>query len=225
MTTTRATTPAYGITGFGGYVPRLRMQRSAIAAAHKWMAPGLRASAKGHKAFCSWDEDSVTMAVEAARDALGGRARSGIGKLVLVSTSLPFADLLNASLVSAALGLPQALRAMDVGQSQRAGTSALLAALREMGGDALVIASDHPRGKPASVQEIGFGAGAAAFTLGSEGVVATLQGASSSTAVFVDHFRSSDNTYDYFWEERWIRDEGYSKLVPPTVVSALADAG
>ena len=57
---------SYGITGYGGYVPRLRMQRSAISAAHRWMAPGLRG--KGHRAFCSWDEDSITMAVEAARD-------------------------------------------------------------------------------------------------------------------------------------------------------------
>lgn len=215
----------FGITGFGAYIPRLRMQRSAIAAAHKWMAPGLRAAAKGQRSFCSWDEDSVTMAVEAARDALPAGGRQRIGKLILASTTLPFADMLNASLVSAALGLPQALRSMDVGQSQRAGTSALLAALREMGGDALVIASDCPSGKPASVQEIGFGAGAAAFTLGVEGVVAKLLVASSTTATFVDHFRSSDNKYDYFWEERWIRDEGYLKLVPPTVAAALADAG
>jgi 3-hydroxy-3-methylglutaryl CoA synthase len=226
----------YGITGFGAYVPRLRMQRAAIAAAHKWMAPGLRAAAKGQRAFCSWDEDAVTLAVEAARDAFnlgsaGAKAQSGIGKITLASTTLPFADMLNASLVAAALGLPGGLRAQDVGHSQRAGTSALMEALLAGGNPAnslvnsLVVASDRPRGKPASVQEMGFGAGAAAFTLGLEGIIATCLGAVSSTATFVDHFRSADNRYDYFWEERWIREEGYLKIVPPVVKAALAQAG
>lgn len=165
------------------------------------------------------------MAVEAARDALNGRATTEIGKVVSASTTMPFADLQNSSVISEALGLSRDLRSLDVGQSQRAGTSALLAALTDTGSPALVIASDRPRGKPASIQEIGFGAGAAAFTLGSEGVIATLLGASSSSATFVDHFRLSDNKYDYFWEERWVRDEGYMKIVPRTVKAALEQAG
>ncbi|MFC6283525.1 MULTISPECIES: hydroxymethylglutaryl-CoA synthase family protein [Polaromonas] len=218
-------TNAYGITGFGGYIPRLRMERSAIAAAHKWMAPALRSAAKGRRAFCNWDEDSITMAVEAARDALNKKQPGDIAKVVLASTTMPFADMLNASVVCGALDLPAEVRALDIGQTQRAGTSALLAALVEGGKPALVVASDRPRGKPASTQEIGFGAGAAAFTLGSKNVVADFLGFSSSTASFVDHFRSNDNKYDYFWEERWIRDEGYLKIAPPVAVAALANAG
>ena len=219
-----ASNHAYGITGFGAYIPRLRMERAAIAAAHKWMAPGLRSSAKGRRAFCSWDEDSVTIAVEAARDALGTAATGGITKVAFASTTMPFSDMLNASIICGALGLQQDVRALDTGQSQRAGTSALLAALSATSGSTLVLASDRPRGKPASTQEIGFGAGAAAFTLGSERVIASLVGASSSTMSFVDHFRSADNKYDYFWEERWIRDEGYLKIVPRTVQAALQQA-
>lgn len=165
------------------------------------------------------------MAVEAARDALNGRMIADIGKVVFASTTMPFADMHNASIICGALGLAQDLRSMDIGQSQRAGTSALLAALADASTPALVIASDRPRGKPASVQEICFGAGAAAFMLGSEGVIASLLGTSSSTSTFVDHFRSADNKYDYFWEERWIRDEGYMKIVPRTVNAALAQAG
>ena len=216
---------AYGITGFGAYIPRLRMERSAIADAHKWMAPSLRSSAKGCRAFCNWDEDSLTMAVEAARDCLGGGSTADIGKVIFASTTMPFADLLNASIISGALDLPQSMRALDVGQTQRAGTSALLAALCDAGSPSLVIASDRPRGKPASTQEISFGAGAAAFTLGCDRVLASLLGSASDTDTFVDHFRSSDNKYDYFWEERWIRDEGYLKIVPRTVNAALANAG
>ncbi len=216
---------AYGITGFGAYIPRLRMERSAIAAAHRWMAPGLRALAKGRRAFCSWDEDTVTMAVEAARDALLPGAATAIDRLTFASTTMPFSDLQNASIVAGALALRHDIATLDIGQSQRAGTSALLAAMRDSRGTALVLASDRPRGKPGSNQEIAFGAGAAAFVLGTQDLVATLEGSASSTALFVDHFRSADGRYDYYWEERWIRDEGYMKLVPPTVKAALSDAG
>jgi 3-hydroxy-3-methylglutaryl CoA synthase len=215
----------YGITGFGGYVPRMRLERSAIAAAHQWMAPSLKGLAKGQRSFCNWDEDSVTMGIEAARDVLGKRSRGDIERAYFASTTMPFADLQNSALVANALGLPEGIRTLDIGQSQRAGTSGLMSALAEGGGPALFVASDKPQAKPASTQEIGFGAGAAAFTLGSENVLAELRGAASRSAVFVDHFRSADDKYDYYWEERWIRDEGYMKLVPPVVKAALAEAG
>ena len=96
----------FGIKLFGGYVPRLRIDRSHIADAHKWMAPGLRGQAKGSRAFLSWDEDAVTMAVEAARDCLDGRAPDGLEAIHLASTSLPYADLQHAALVASALRLP-----------------------------------------------------------------------------------------------------------------------
>lgn len=215
-----------GITGFGGYVPRLRMERAAIAAAHRWMAPSLRSLAKGRRAFCSWDEDSVTMGVEAARDLARGRPLRGVERLLFASTTMPFADLQNGSLVRGALGLPEALRTLDVGQSQRCGVAALLEALTTAGdGETLVIGSDHPRGKPASTHEIAFGAGAAAFTVGRGEGLATLVGHASASSTFVDHFRAADQRFDYFWEERWIRDEGYMRIVPPVVRAALAQAG
>lgn len=217
------TNNALGITGFGGYVPRLRMERGAIAAAHQWMAPSLRGLAKGHRAFCSWDEDSVTMAVEAARDAVPRRGWQGFDRLMIASTTLPFSDLQNAALVAAALGMRESIRTIDIAHSQRAGTTALLEAL---GGDgsALVVASERPRAKPASVQEMAFGAGAAAFTVGREGVLAELLGSASVSAAFVDHFRAAEQRHDYHWEERWIRDEGYLKQVPPAVAQALSQA-
>ncbi|WP_028605515.1 hydroxymethylglutaryl-CoA synthase family protein [Ottowia thiooxydans] len=219
-------TKAYGITAFGGYIPRWRLDRNAIAKAHQWMAPALKGLAKGQRAFCGWDEDSVTMGVEAARDALDGQARDAISRVVFASTTHPFADLQHATIIGSALGLSSGIRTLDVGQSQRAGISALLAALSDASsGSALVVASDRPRGKPASTQEMNNGAGAAAFTLGSEKIVAELRGSASKSALFVDHFRAAESQYDYFWEERWIRDEGYLKLVPPVIAAALADAG
>lgn len=43
-----------GILSFGAYVPRLRLQRAAIAAANAWFNPALRAMARGERAMaCS----------------------------------------------------------------------------------------------------------------------------------------------------------------------------
>jgi 3-hydroxy-3-methylglutaryl CoA synthase len=214
----------FGIRLFGGYVPRLRIERSHIADAHKWMAPGLRGQAKGSRAFMSWDEDAVTMAVQAARDCLDGRKPDGIEAIHFASTNLPYADLQHSSLVASALGLPSGIAGSDAGYSQRAGTSSLLRALKA-GEEALFIASDAPVAKPASTQELSYGAGAAAFVLGTGDVVARLLGSASVTAPFVDHFRTARSQFDYFWEERWVRDEGYSKLVPEAISAALAKAG
>jgi 3-hydroxy-3-methylglutaryl CoA synthase len=214
----------FGITAYGAYVPRLRIDRAIIADAHRWAMPGLRGQAKGSRAFASWDEDAITMAVEAARDALGDKGAGAIGALRLASTTMPYADLQNAAIVAGAIGAPHAIASSDAGGSQRAGTSALLQALRSIE-PSLVIASDAPQAKPGSNQELSFGAGAAAFSVGSEGIVARLLGAASLTEVFVDHFRSADADSDYGWEERWVRDEGYARIVPAAVDAALADAG
>jgi 3-hydroxy-3-methylglutaryl CoA synthase len=214
----------FGITAYGAYVPRLRIDRAIIAEAHKWMAPGLKAQAKGSRAFCSWDEDALTMAVEAARDALTGGEISGLKAIYLASTTLPYADLQGSALLAGALLAPTGISSSDVGNSQRAGTSGLLQALKA-GEPALFVASDAPVAKAASAQELSYGAGAAAFTLGSDGVIARLRGHASVTDAFVDHFRAAGQKYDYFWEERWVRDEGYAKLAPAAIKAALEDAG
>ena len=213
-----------GITAYGAYVPRLRIDRAIIAKAHGWAMPGLRAQAKGSRAFASWDEDAITMAVEAARDALGTGGAGQIAALRLASTTYPYADLQNAAIVASAIGLPRQAATSDAGGSQRAGTTTLLQALRS-GEASLVVGSDAPTAKAASVQELSFGAGAAALVIGSGKVIARLIGSATVSTVFVDHFRASDASSDYGWEERWIRDEGYGRIVPEAVAAALADAG
>jgi uncharacterized OB-fold protein len=47
----------------------------------------------------------------------------------------------------------------------------------------------------------------------------------SETRDFVDHFRGEGAEFDYGWEERWIRDEGYSKIVPGAVRALLGKTG
>ncbi|MFZ4759831.1 MAG: hypothetical protein ACOYLX_16830, partial [Burkholderiaceae bacterium] len=155
----------FGILSFGAYLPRARLQRKAVAAANGWFAPGLKGLAKGERTIGNWDEDPITMAVEAARDCLGDTDRSRLNGLVFASTTHPFADRQNATVVATALNLPSALRTSDAAGSLRAATGALMAALegRER---TLVVAAEMRRAKAASTQEMHYGDGAAAMLVG-----------------------------------------------------------
>ncbi len=179
--------------------------------------------------MCNWDEDPVTMAVAAARDCLAGADRARLRGLFLASTSLPFADRQNAGIVANALLLRDGVLSLDVTSSQKAGTSGLVAALDAVqgrpDGSLLFIASDQRHTKSASTQELWFGDGAAALELGTRDVVARFLGAASRTVDFIDHYRPADRETDYQWEERWIRDEGYLKIVPPAVQAVLQQTG
>ena len=217
-----------GIQGFGGYVPRRRLQRSVIAESNAWFNPGLKSLGVGERAIASWDEDAVTMAVEAARDALGKVARDSVRGLYLASTSLPFLDRQNAGIVSEALRLGSELRTLDIGGSQRAGTSSLVTAFQTVaggGGPLLVVGSEKRRTRAASPLELTTGDGAAALLVAEGDGAARLLGHASETVDFVDHYRGQGQSFDYVWEERWVRDEGYLKIVPVTVGRALAAAG
>ena len=209
-----------GILAFGAYIPWRRLPRKAIAETHGWFNPALKSQAKGERAFCNWDEDPVTMAVEAARDTLAGRDRSTVSALRFASTTFPFLDRLHSGIVAGALNLSEDISAIDVTATQRAGTSALIEAL---GGDGetLVIASEKRGARAASPVEMSSGDGAAAVLIGEGKPLATLLGKASRTTDFVDHFRSVDNQYDYQWEERWTRDAGYLPVVTPAIKRCL----
>lgn len=223
-----------GITSFGAYLPRLRMQRKAMAAANAWFNPSIVSQGKGERTMANWDEDAVTMAVEAARDALPpGRdpigSRRHIGAVYFASTTMPFADRQNAGIVSAALSLPENIHTADVTGSQRAGLSAFIAATEKVAsgasGVALVVAADRRATRAGSTQEFQFGDGGAAFLVGSENVAARFLGSHSTSVDFIDHFRGEGEEFDYNWEERWIRDEGYARIVPQTVKGLLEKTG
>ncbi len=214
----------YGILSFGAYIPRLRLARKAIAEANAWFNPALKAQGKGERAICNWDEDPITMAVEAGRDALLGHAAAKLAGLRFASTSFPFLDRLNAGLVGEALSLPEEISAQDVAGSQRAATTALLQALQGQD-NILLLAADKRAAKAASPLEMAAGDGAAALLLGHGAPLAILLASATRSADFVDHYRTADSDGDYGWEERWIRDAGYAQIVPPVISRCLERAG
>jgi 3-hydroxy-3-methylglutaryl CoA synthase/uncharacterized OB-fold protein len=224
MTTYKA---EYGLLATSRYIPRLRLDRQEILVQHKWMAPGLRSLAKGQRSMASWDEDSVTMAVEAARLIQHSTASGDISDLTFSSTSFPFADRLNAGIVAAAIGLDSSVVLRDIASSPRAACTELGSILRQPNPNArhLLLASERRIGRPASTQEMIIGDGAAGVLIGTGDVIARLIASKSTQADLVDHFRQTGEIYDYGWEERWVREEGYQKIVVNTVKDCLTSAG
>jgi 3-hydroxy-3-methylglutaryl CoA synthase len=214
-----------GITAYGAYYPRGRLSKKAIGDANAWFDAGLSALAKGERAFCNWDEDSITMGIEAAQDCLCSLQSPDLCTLYFASTTFPFLDRQNSVVVSEALNLDSGVRTMDIAASQRAGTSALISLL-EAGHSkpGLLVASEHRKAKAGSRSEMLWGDGAAAVTVGPDNVLAEFIAAETAAVDFIDHYRGEDSSFDYDWEERWIRDEGFMKIVPSVIESLLSKA-
>ena len=216
-----------GIHAFGGYVPKLRLQRRVIAEANAWFNPALMGLGKGERAVANWDEDAITMAVEAARDCRAGKNRGGFSQIILASTTLPFQDRQNAGVVAEALHAAGAVGTLDIAGSQRAGTSALIAACqiaRGGGGPVLVASGEKRRTRAASPLELTTGDAAASMLVGEGDGAAKLLGYAAYSTDFVDHYRGQNEPFDYVWEERWVRDEGLMKIIPEAAGNALAAA-
>src|SRR3546814_13846868 len=76
-----------------------------------------------------------------------------------------------------------------------------------------------------SEDELANGDAAAALRVGPGEGLARFIGSHSVSADFVDHFRTTAAEFDYGWEARWIREEGYAKLAGEAVSGLLAAQG
>src|SRR3984893_8821956 len=106
-----------GIVSYGSYIPYRRLKRAAIAE-----VLGVPA-AKGERSVASFDEDSVSMAVEATRDALRSVGTEKVRTLFFATTTPPYGEKLHAAIIGAATLLPVEIRAADLTGSVRAGIS------------------------------------------------------------------------------------------------------
>ncbi|MGD9074202.1 MAG: 3-oxoacyl-[acyl-carrier-protein] synthase III C-terminal domain-containing protein [Desulfobacteraceae bacterium] len=212
-----------GITGFGVYLPYYRLKRETIFEAMGWFNPGIAGLARGEKTVANYDEDSITMAVAAGIDCLEDLDREKISALYLASTTLPNKERGNASIASGALNLSPNTWTAEFSGCLKSGTTALIAALSGSDSEvALVCASDCRLGKAGGTQEQLFGDGAAAFTVGTDGVIASLVGHYSLSYDFADYRRMESDKFTRSWEERWIREAGYAKMIPEAINGLLS---
>jgi len=203
-----------GITSYGAYIPRYRINHKVIASAMGFLGAG---SLPGEKAVANYDEDSTTMAVAAGFDCLSGMKREKIGGLFLATVNPPYMLRQNAAIAASALDLPSGIRTADFTGATKSGTSALLSALDAARGEEgklfMACASDCRVGKPGSGLEHAYGDGAAAIMVGSDDLIATLEGSYSLTYDFPDRWRADGDRFEHPWEDRFSRDEGYTKII------------
>src|SRR5215469_12991003 len=210
-----------GIVAYGSYVPYRRLKRAAISA-----VLGVPAS-KGERAVASFDEDSASMAVEAVRDALKSVPAGNVSTLIFATTTPPYAEKLNASVVVAATRLPTNIRAIDMTGSVRAGISALLQAADTAASSkaqAIVALADARLGAPEGKAEQQNGDGAAAFVLGTENVIAEIEASSSATREMLDTWRQPGERFAHAWEERFTMTQAYSPLLTKVIQDLLTRA-
>lgn len=205
-----------GILDFAAYLPRWRLPREEFARA--WgMALG-----PGERSARAWDEDSLTMAIDAAGPALGDRTADA---LFFATTTPPFLEKQNAAVAAAALGLPKAARALDVTGSLRAGTQALLAAFDAVKSGsaqtAVVAVGDARDALPMGLLEQQLGDGAAAFVVGEGEPVAEMIGSFSTTVEVVEFWRTDSQRFVQAWEDRFIRNASYLPEVRESVADGL----
>ncbi|OGO00903.1 MAG: hypothetical protein A2Y58_01555 [Chloroflexi bacterium RBG_13_51_52] len=207
-----------GIISLGVYVPIYRLHRDEIG--KMW---GGR-SAGGTKAVAGYDEDTVTMAVAAALDCLK-KGGSGVDGLYLATTTAPYREKLSAAIVASAADLKEECHAADFTDSLRAGTAAIKAAFDAVtAGSAkkvMVVASDTRLGAAKGALEQTLGDGAAALVIGSEKVIAELEGSYSILNDFTDFWRTEEDKFPRSAEGRFIDEVGYLPAMQAAITGLL----
>jgi 3-hydroxy-3-methylglutaryl CoA synthase/uncharacterized OB-fold protein len=210
---------AAGIVSWGVYIPYWRLERSRIAEATR------SAAGRGRRAVASYDEDTTSMGVEAARRALSVPGVPDPTSLYFSTPAPAYLDKTNAATIHAALGLPMDRGAYDIGGSSRSGwAAASLAAFAGAQSPTMAIVSDLRTGLPGSADESQGGDGAVAFVFAPEGGVAEVLGRASATDEFLDRWRVPGETASRQWEDRF-GEEAYLPLVRDAFARALAGAG
>lgn len=207
-----------GIVSYGAYVPRWRMSKELIAR-----------GVKGERAVAGPDEDSLTMAVAAAIDCLRGFDGSAVDAVFFASTTSPFKEKGVASMISAALDLRRDVVTADLGGTLRAGTTAMKMAIDAVKAgslrNVLVVSADCRLAPPGSAFEMNFGDGAAAFLVGSQGVVAEYAGGYFIADEIYDVWRRDVDLYVQSWEERFVYLQGYLRVLSETIKGLFAKEG
>ena len=208
-----------GIATYGVYIPRYRIKVEEIA--RVWgdnpndIKKGLRVS---EKSVPDRDEDTATIAVEAARSALSRSSLNGadIGAIYVGSESHPYAVKPTATIVAEAVRATPELMAADFEFACKAGTAALQTCLGLVAADyikyGMAIGADTSQGAPADALEYTAAAGGAAYVVGKNHVIAEIEDTYSFTTDTFDFWRREGQQYPKHGG-RFTGEPGYFKHV------------
>lgn len=190
-----------GIVGYGAYVPKFRISVEEIA--RVWgenpdsIKNGLLVE---EKSVPDQDEDTITISVEAGRNAIAraGIDQKKIGALYIGSESHPYAVKPSGTVVGEALNLGPELMVADFEFACKAGTAAIQCCYGLVKSDVieygLAIGADTSQGRPGDALEYTASAGGAAFIIGRD-PLAELEGTYSYTTDTSDFWRREGADY------------------------------
>jgi hydroxymethylglutaryl-CoA synthase len=191
-----------GIVGYGAYLPHYRIKAEVIAT--QWGADPAsvtRGLQLFEKTVPGQDEDTITIAVEAAKNALR-RAQidpQEIGAVYIGSESHPYAVKPSGTILVDALGIGPHVHVASYEFACKAGTEAMYVAYSHVkSGEmryALGIGADTSQGAPGDALEYSASAGGAAFIMGREKVVAEILHTHSYTSDTPDFWRREGEDY------------------------------
>ncbi len=207
-----------GITAYGFYIPRFRLERAEIARAWGGRQPA------GSIAVANYDEDALTLGAEAAADCLG-RFGCHPDSLLFASTTSPYAEKQVASYIATVCDLPRRLWTADFCGSVRGGLTALMAAGHAVSSGArrevMVTAADMRLGEPQGELEGWFGDAAAAVCIGTQGVLAELVDQESVAEEFTHFWRLDQGRFVQAFSGKFSNTYGYVRDLGEAVGALL----
>ncbi|MCP4603155.1 MAG: hydroxymethylglutaryl-CoA synthase [Proteobacteria bacterium] len=190
---------AVGIVGYGGYIPRFRIDAAEID--RVWKGQN-KERGRSFKAVPGPDEDTTTIAIQAARNAMkmADIDPENVGAVWFGTESKPYAVKPTSTIVADAIGALPKANAADWEFACKPGTEAMQAAAAMVGSGMIKYAmsggADTAQARPGDTLEYNTGAGGAAFVLGaSDESVASLQGSCSYVTNTPDFFRRAGRSY------------------------------
>lgn len=210
-----------GIISVAGYLPHWRLRAAAVAE----VLGGNQG--KGTRTVASYDEDALTMAVDAGRRALDAAPAASPAALWFATTSPAYVEKSNATIAHAALRLDGDVLAADAAAGLRGTAAALRAALRSTEPAVLVLAGDVRTGPAGSPDERDGGDAGAALLVGdadASELLAEHLGGASATREFLDRWRAPGELRTHGWEERF-GEQRYGALASQAWEAGLKDAG
>ncbi|MBI3109472.1 hydroxymethylglutaryl-CoA synthase [Candidatus Daviesbacteria bacterium] len=191
-----------GIVSYGVYIPKFRIKPSQIAAAWGRDVFEIEKSLGiMEKAVASYDEDAITLAIEAGSNALtaGKIDPKSIGGITIGSESHPYAVKPSSTTVAEILGLGTDYLAADLEFACKAGTAGvqLLSGLISQGKSqyCLAIGSDVAQSKPADILEYTASSAACALILGKNDSIVNILDFTSFSSDTPDFWRKDTEKF------------------------------
>ncbi len=191
-----------GIVGYGAYIPRYRIRVEEIAkvwgGSAETVQKGLMIS---EKAVAGLDEDTTTISVEAARNAIkmAGVVPKDIGAIYVGSESHPYTVKPTATIVAEAIEATPELMAADYEFACKAASAAIQNCMGLVSSDmikfGMAIGADTAQGAPGDALEYTAASGGAAYIIGKEELVARFEGTYSYTTDTPDFWRKEGQAY------------------------------